>query len=151
MAISKMDCLVLLNELKANNIDTTSITNTLLKNDVCEEVLRFINSNRQMDVTAFYEKLRQSYNHKHSKLYKNIVKEIEDPSEVLTTLSGMLTQSLLYSKNLPNKDMFLHHVRAVEISKVLLNYFKTYDITVAIKLLKLIKADIKTLEYVNKN
>ena len=42
--------------------------------------------------------------------------------------------------------MFLKHVRLNEIYQVLLNYTKTYDLTLAIKLLKLIKLDIKALE-----
>ena len=77
------------------------------------------------------------------------MKEIEQPFEVLTTLSSLLTQILLYSKKLEdNRTLFLKHSRAEEISKVLTYYFRTYDITKAIELLKLIKADIKVLSMI---
>ena len=79
-------------------------------------------------------------------LYKNIVKEVEDPNEVLTTLSSMLTQILLFSKQVNNKQMFLKHARCNEITFVLNNYFKTYDLTNCLRLLRMIKADLKCLE-----
>ena len=110
------------------------------------QVLKFINDNRQLDLLGFYEKLRVNYNKKRSNLYINIVKEIEEPQEVLITLSAMLTQILLYSRQLDNKQLFLKHSRADDITKVLQNYFKTYDITNALRLMKLIKADLKALE-----
>ena len=62
----------------------------------------------------------------------------------------MLTQILIFSKSVEDRPMFLRHARADEISYVLTKYFKDYDITSALKLLKLIKADIKVLEYVSK-
>ena len=79
-------------------------------------------------------------------MYINIVKEIEDPTEVLTTLSAMLTQILRYSKKVENKTMFLRHARANDITKVLNNYFANYDLTLCLKLMRIIKADIKALE-----
>lgn len=145
--IKKTDCVLLLTEMqeKGKNV-SKHINKLMLSEDIPLEVLKFINENRQLDVLAFYEKLRSNYNKKKSNLYINIVKEIEEPQEILTTLSAMLTQILLFSKRLENKQMFLQHSRAHEITKVLDNYFKTYDITNALKLLRLIKADIKALE-----
>lgn len=145
--IKKTDCVLLLTEMqeKGKNV-SKHINKLMLSEDIPLEVLKFINENRQLDVLAFYEKLRSNYNKKKSNLYINIVKEIEEPQEILTTLSAMLTQILLFSKHLENKQMFLQHSRAHEITKVLDNYFKTYDITNALKLLRLIKADIKALE-----
>lgn len=145
--ITKNDCLLLLADIKNSGIDTTDITRELIKStNLPISVIKFINDNRQLDLTCFYERLRKNYNNKKSNLYKNIVKEIDEPGEVLTTLSSMLTQILLYSRQLENKQMFLKHARSIEISTVLTNYFKTYDLTNCIKLLRLIKADIKTLE-----
>ena len=109
-------------------------------------VIKFINDNRLLDLMNFYEKIRKSYNQKKSNLYINIVKEIEDPSEVLTTLSAMLTQVLRYSEEVEDKQMFLRHARASDISKVLSLYFNNWDLTNCLKLLKVIKADIKALE-----
>ena len=109
--------------------------------------LKFINKNRNIDLCRFYEKLRKSYNDKKSKLYINIVKEdFSKPNVALTTLSSLLTQILLFSKDLEDKDMFLRHSRAQEITKVLTLYFNDYDLSNAIKLLRIIKCDLKVLE-----
>lgn len=145
--ITKTDCLLLLTDMEEQGIDVSDKIRLLMTSrDLSLEVLKFINDNRQLDLLKFYEKIRVNYNKKRSNLYINIVSEIEEPQEVLTTLSAMLTQVLLYSKQLTNKNLFLKHSRAVEITKVLENYFKNYDITGALKLMKLIKADIKALE-----
>lgn len=149
MAISKNDCILLLGELKNSGCDTDAVLKKLLtnSNEGLIEAIKFINDNRQLDVTDFYTKVRKSYNNKKSKLYINIVKEIDDPTEVLTTLSALETQILLFARTAADRQMFLSHARAQEVSAVLNNYFKTYDITSCVKLLQLIKADIKALEY----
>lgn len=145
--ITRNDCLVLLKDIQNKGVDTKDVVNALVKaNTPTPEVIKFINDNRELSLVKFYEKIRKCYNEKHSKIYKNIVKEIEDPQEVLVTLSALLTQILLFSKNLEDKQMFLKHSRSYEISLVLQNYFKTYDLTNCINLLRLIKADIKCLE-----
>lgn len=146
--ITKNDCLLLLANIEESGVDTKEQVRKLIKDGMTVDIIKFINDNRQLDLSAFYEKLRWSYNHKKSQLYKNIVKEIEEPQEVLTTLSAMLTQILLFSKTTEDKQLFMKHARANEISLVLSNYFKTYDISTAIKLLRLIKADLKCLESV---
>ena len=143
------DELLLLYDLEKQGIDTTEITKKALsKNKVDFEVIKFINDNRQLDLTAFYEKIRKSYNHKKSTIYINIVKETEDIDKVLSTLSALLTQIILFSAKANNKIMFLRHARAEEISKVLTLYFKNYDIKNCINILKLIKADIKACEFI---
>lgn len=145
--ITKTDCYILLAELEKDGIDTKDALDKLSKsNNLPIDVIQFINQNRQLDLAMFYEKLRKNYNHKKSMLYKNIVKEVEDPNEVLTTLSSMLTQILLFSKQVNNKQMFLKHARCNEITLVLNNYFKTYDLTSCLRLLRMIKADLKCLE-----
>ena len=148
--ISKNDCLILLGDIKNNGGDVSEQIAYLIKNqEPNADIVKFINENRQLDLTSFYDKIRKSYNEKRSKLYINIVKEIEDPQDVLTTLSALLTQILLFSRNVENRVMFLRSSRAPQISLVLNNYFKTYDITTAQKLLKIIKADLKVCEYSN--
>ena len=145
--ITKTDCYILLAELEKDGIDTKDALDKLSKsNNLPIDVIQFINQNRQLDLAMFYEKLRKNYNHKKSMLYKNIVKEVEDPNEVLTTLSSMLTQILLFSKQVNNKQMFLKHARCNEITFVLNNYFKTYDLTNCLRLLRMIKSDLKCLE-----
>ena len=145
--ISKNDCLILLEDIKNKGIDTTEPLKELLNSNTLPlSVIKFINENRQLDLAAFYEKIRKNYNKKKSSLYINIVKEIEEPNEVLVTLSAMLTQILLFSKNVENKQMFLKHARANDISKILTLYFTNYDLTNCLKLMRIIKADIKALE-----
>lgn len=145
--ISRNDCFLLLADLEKNGVDTKQQISELVNSQsVPVSVVQYINENRQLDLTQFYEKIRKSYNNKKSNLYINIVKEVEDPNEVLTTLSALLTQILLFSRNTDNKQMFLRHARANDISTVLNMYFTKYDLTYCIKLLKLIKSDIKCLE-----
>ena len=97
--ITKTDCILLLTEQQENGIDVSDVLNTLIKqSEPSVEVIKFINDNRQLDLSRFYDKIRKSYNNKKSNLYINIVKEIEDPNEVIITLSAMLTQILLFSK-----------------------------------------------------
>lgn len=146
--IKKEDLLLLLTEMgDTDNEVSLQIRKLMTTKDISLDVLSFINKKRPLDVTNFYNMLRENYNNKKSKLYINIVKEIEDPQEVLTTLASLNLQILLYSKKLDNKQLFFQHTRAQDIIKVLDNYFKTYDITKCIKLLRYIKADLVCLEY----
>lgn len=152
--ITKRDCILLLSELSATGIDTTAILNKAIKaTDVDLSVIQFINSHRQLDVNAFYEKIRKSYNSKKSMLYKNIVTcdEVDCTDTVLTTLAALNLQILLYMNNVEDTKMFMSHTRFEEINQVLLNYSRTYDLVPCIKVLQIIKADLKAFEYINKN
>lgn len=145
--ITKNDAYILLAELEENGVDTKEITLKLASSPTLPiDVIKFINDHRQLELTQFFERLRKNYNNKKSNLYINIVKEIEEPNEVLTTLSALLTQILLFANKLPNKQMFLRHSRCNEITSVLNNYFNKYDLTNCVKLLRLIKIDLKCLE-----
>lgn len=147
--ITRTDCILLLSDLEERGIDTTAILKETLKTaEPTLTTIKFINDNRELALAQFYEKIRKSYNKKKSNLYINIVKEIETPNEVLTTLSALLTQILLFSNGVEDREMFLRHSRAYEISRILTNYFKSYDLTNCVKLLKVIKADIKALEMI---
>ena len=150
--ITKNDIFLLLSDLEDKGIEINkSIYSDVSKNGVSLDVLKFISSNMQLDLYRFYEKIRKSYNQKHSNLYINIVKEIEDVNKVLTTLSALQTQILLFSeREAVDREMFLRHARVSEISKVLFNYYQTYDLKPCIKLLKLFKTDIKCLQEVSK-
>lgn len=148
--ITKNDCLLLLGEISAKGIDTKEyITKTLKTNRIDLDVLKFINDNRPLELTQFYEKLRRNYNNKKSKLYKEIVQiDEKEPKDIVVTLSSLLTQILLFSNTLSNKQLFLKHSRTDEISKVLVKYFQEYDMQLCISMLTLIKADLKACEYV---
>lgn len=149
--ITKNDCLILLKELELNNVDVKEILRSLINNpsDI-SNVIKFINDHREIDLSKFYTKLRKSYNNKKSNLYINIVKEIEDVNDVLTTLASLQLQILLFSKNVEDKYMFLRHARIDEINKVLSIYYSSYNLTPCLKLLRIIKSDIKVLECMQK-
>ena len=147
--ITKNDIIILLTDLQEKGLDVSAHLNNTLKNGVSISTIQFINSNRQLDLYKFYEKIRKSYNQKHSNLYINIVKEIDDINKVLITLSALETQIIIFSKNVEDREMFLRHSRALEISKVLSNYFINYDSKPCIKLIQLIKADLKCLQEVS--
>lgn len=145
--ITKNDCLLLLTDISNRGTDTSHMMKKLMQaQDVDLEVIKFINENRPLEVAKFYEQLRYNYNHKKSKLYINIVKDIDDVHETLTTLSALLTQILLFSKKCDDRELFLKHSRAEEIGLVLTRYFKTYDLQTCLQLLRLIKLDLKALE-----
>lgn len=145
--ITRNDCFLLLRELQNNGIDTTEQINKLVSTQTLPlDVVKFINDNRQFDLSKFYEKIRKSYNTKKSNLYINIVKDIEEPNKILTTLSALLTQILLFSENAENRQMFLKHARAADIAKVLTIYFNNYDLTNCINILRVLKADLKAFE-----
>lgn len=152
--ITRRDCLLLLSELAAKGIDTQAMTKLALKStDANINVIKFINNNRQLDANAFYEKVRKSYNHKKSSLYKNIVTcdEVDCSETVLTTLAALNLQILLFAEKVTDLRMFLAHTRFEEINQALLNYSKTFDLVPCIKVLQIVKADLKAFEYITKN
>ena len=64
--ITKNDCYLLLSELETSGIDTSVPIKELMSSpSPTLEVIKFINDNRQLELTLFYEKLRKSYNHKY--------------------------------------------------------------------------------------
>ena len=150
MAITKQDCIVLLNDINADGVKDMAKKAALMK-DISLEIIDFINSNRQFEVSKFYEKLRHSYNDKKSNLYINIVRstETDDPKDVIVTLSSLGLQIVLFSKHVDDPQMFLRHARYEEIASCLYHYSKTMDMLPAIKLLRLFRSDLKAFEYLN--
>ena len=149
--ITRSDVVMLLTELKDNGEDVSQDIINLYKSETIPlSILKKINDSRPLDLLNFYEKIRNSYNKKRSKMYINIMRSDEnaltDPNITLTTLSALLNQILQF--DCEDKPMFLKHARADEITKVLGIYFNTYNLEPAYKLLSLIKADIKVLEMI---
>lgn len=146
--LSKSDLILILTELgEQQNIDTTNMVSEIVTaKKVPLNVLKFINDNRELDVTKFYRHIRKSYNQKKSKLYINIMKGLDDINETLTTLASLNLQILLFGSKLTDKQMFYKHSRAEDITKVLTLYYQNYDLTNCLKLLRLIKADILAFE-----
>ena len=148
MAITKTDCLILLKGLQNKGIDTKDAMVKVVKAaDPPFEVIKFINDNRPFEVSNFYDRLKKNNNLRKSTLYKNIVRSDEDePKNVLTTLSSLNLQILLFAEKCENPTMFLQNARFDEINAVLYNYSKTFDIIPCIELLKAVKADLKAFE-----
>ena len=151
--ITRRDCILLLSELEARGVDTKkTLEQALMSTEVDVDVIKFINTHRQLDANAFYEKLRKSYNMKRSDLYMNIVTcdERDCSTNVLTTLAALSLQILLFSRRVDNTRMFLAHTRFGEIQEALTNYSKTFDLIPCIQVLQIVKADLKAFEYINK-
>ena len=148
--ITKNDCLSILTKLDESGVSGVNsyVRKLVVARDIPLEVLKFISDNRGLEVSKFYEMLRKSHNQKKSPLYTNILKEIDDPQEVVTTLSCLLTQILLYGKKLNNRDQFFREVRAEELTRVLNNYFKTGLYEECLHLIKILKSDLLVLEYI---
>jgi hypothetical protein len=147
------DLILLLTELEEKGIEGASqqLRYLLTKSEISLDVLKFINSNRILDVAHFYEQIRKSYNAKKSSLYVNLVREeVKDPKDMLTTLASLNLQILLFANHLDNPQMFLSHSRAEEITRVLNNYYRTYDLKPVVALRSLIKADLKSFESIKK-
>lgn len=146
--LTKNDLVLLLTDLQESGEDVSrEIRQLYAAQSIPMTILKYINDRRQFDVAAFYELLRKNYNNKKSSLYKNIVKEtISDPTTILTTLAALNLQILLFAKKLDDSKMFLKHSRAEEITRVLNNYYRTYDLIPCLKLAKLIRADLIAFE-----
>ena len=149
--ITKNDCLTVLVALEDKGLDINQPMKKLVTSkDVPLDVLKFILDNRGIEVAHFYEMLRKKHNDKKSPLYHNIVKDIIDPEEIITTLACLLVQITLYSKKLQaNKEIFKREVRAEEITRVLNDYYATGTLDSCLVLLKLIKSDLLVLEHIS--
>jgi hypothetical protein len=149
--INKSDLITLLVALEDRGINIDyQMKKLLTTKEIPIETLKFILDNRGIEVANFYEMLRKKHNQKKSPLYHNIVKDITDPEEVITTLACLLVQITLYSKKLlANKEIFQREVRAEEISRVLNEYYATGALENCLSLIKLLKADLLVLEHIS--
>jgi hypothetical protein len=149
--ITKNDCLTILVSLEDKGVDINKPMKKLVTSkEIPLEVLKFILDNKGIEVANFYEMLRKKHNQKKSPLYLNIVKEITDTDEIITTLSCLLVQITLYSRKLTtNKKIFERETRAEEITRVLNDYYNTGDLTQCLTLLRLLKTDLLVLEHIS--
>lgn len=149
--INKSDLMTVLVALEDKGINiNTPMRKLVTSKEIPMDVLKFILDNRGIEVANFYEMLRKKHNQKKSPLYHNIVKEITDAEDIITTLACLLVQITLYSKKLPaNKEIFQREVRAEEITRVLNNYYNTGELDQCLALLKLLKTDLLVLEYIS--
>jgi hypothetical protein len=149
--ITKNDCLTILVSLEDRGVDIDQQMKKLLTaKEIPIDTLKFILENRGIEVANFYEMLRKKHNQKKSPLYHNILKDISDPDEIITTLACLLVQITLYSKKLTtSREIFQREVRAEEISRVLNNYYTTGMLDNCLALMKLLKADLLVLEHIS--
>lgn len=146
--IQQSDLILLLTELEQEGVEgaTQQIRSVITTPGIDIASIKFINAHRPFDVAQFYERLRKNHNEKKSPLYKNIVSDIDNVEEIITTLHAYILQVNLYSKHVENKQLFFKHARAEEVTRVLHKYYTDYDITSALKLIRLIKADLCVFE-----
>lgn len=146
--LTREDLLLLLDEIEQRGIGVKNYPYKLMMSDrIPPEILKFVNDNRPLEINNFYEMLRKNHNKKKTPLYKNLVKgEFDSNKEALITLASLHLQILLYAKKLEDETLFLKHSRAEEITQVLNNYYRTYDLIPCLKLLKLIRNDMKCFE-----
>lgn len=146
--LRKNDLILLLTRMQDDGVDASAqIRKVIASKDIPMDVVKFVNDSRQLDVTRFYEQIRRSYNEKRSSLYINLVREdLKDPKDALTTLASFNLQVLLFARRLDNPTMFLSHSRAEEVTRVLNNYYRTYDLAPVMALRTLIKSDLKAFE-----
>lgn len=148
--ITKADCMDILVKLEDKGVKIDSYMKKLLiSKEIPLDVLQFISKNQGLEAGNFYEMLRKKHNKDKSPLYTNILKDITNQDDVITTLTCLLTQIVLYSNKLDNKTSFLKEIRAEEVSRVLNKYFATGVADDCFTLLKLIKTDLLVLEYIN--
>lgn len=148
--LTNNDLSILLMEMEEEGVPgaSSALGKTLGKPGVDFDALRFVNSHRQLDVAGFYERVRKNGNDKRSDLYRNIVRGEWDPDKALSTLHAFALQAFLYSRKVDDakKQMFFRHVRAEEVSRVLHDYYESYDMGGVLKALSLIKADMLAFE-----
>lgn len=149
--ITKNDCMSVLVGLEKENFNIDPYLKMLITSrDIPVEVLKVIEEQRGLEIIAFYEMLRKSYNNKKSPLYKNIITgNFEDENFAITTLACLLVQIILYNNKLADNGLFLKAARAEEISRVLNTFFISGDSELILKLLYAIRSDLIVLEHIS--
>lgn len=149
--ITKNDCLSILVELEDRGVADINkyIRQLMSSKEIPLAVLKFIATNRGIEVANFYEILRNSYNDKRSKLYYNILNGSDNVNEILITLSSLLTQVFLHCKHIENPARFLKEIRASEIARVINEYCINEDPELCIKMLQAIRSDLTVMEYIS--
>lgn len=148
--LNKSDCMSILIKLEDQGVDINAqMKKLILAKDIPIDVLKFIAEKQGLEAVKFYEVLRKSYNNKKSKLYKNILDDI-NIEDVCVILSSLLLQIALYSSKLTDtKNSFLQEIRANEISEALADFYKSDNIEKCLAVLTAVKTDLLVLEYLN--
>ena len=74
--LTKTDLVLILTDIESNGVNVTNQIAKLMKSDsISLDVLKFINSQRQLDVADFYNMIRKNYNNKKSVIITNKIEE----------------------------------------------------------------------------
>lgn len=150
--ITKEDCLSILVRLGDEGINTDKeLALTAASKDVPIEVLKFIYNKQGTYLSDFCEMLRRKHNQNKSPLYINIMKEITDPKEVITTVAALLMQITLFGTKLTEeqREVFYKEARVNLILSVLSDYYNYDNYDKCTALLKIFKADMLVAEAVS--
>lgn len=146
--LGRQDCYKLLIDIKNKGINVDKYFLMLSQSvEIPVEVIKFINENRELDITRFYEDLREKHNKRKSKMYYDLMRELE-PEESIITLSSLITRAFIFGKTLSTRDriQFYENIDIPSITSAINEYTKTSDIGKCLEILSKIKNDIKVLE-----
>lgn len=148
--LSKNTCYKILLEMRDDGQNVTRYINLVSSNTIVpKEVIQFINNQRPLKVTEYYDELRKLHNKKHVKLYKELLEESRDDIQRMTkVLSSYITRALIYTENMDGQDKFnfLENARIPDCSVALSKYFIDKDDSLIKETFDLIRTDIKILE-----
>lgn len=148
--LTKNDCMSILVDLENTGLHINDQMRALLSSkEIPLEVLKFIVSNKGVEASNFYEFLRRKHNEKKSKLYTNLLRDLDDEFDIITTLSSLVTQIFLHGSKIENYSKFYREIRLEEILRVLHEYSETEQVESCKKVLSLIKSDLMVFEYLN--
>lgn len=150
--ITKEDCLSILVRLSDEGINTDKeLAITAASKEVPFEILKFIYNKRGTYLSDFCGMLRRKHNQGKSPLYINIMKEITDKKDVITTVTALLMQITLFGTKLTDdqRETFYKEARVNLILSVLADYYNYDNYDKCIALLKVFKADMLVAEAVS--
>ena len=150
--ITKEDCLSILVRLGDSGINTDKeIARTAASKEIPFDVLKFIYVHQGTYLSDFCEMIRRKHNQNKSPLYINIMKEITDKKDVITTITALLMQITLFGTKLTEeqREVFYKEARVNLILSVLSDYYNYDNYDKCIALLKIFKADILVAEAVS--
>lgn len=108
--------------------------------------IRYLASIQSLDIANFFEHLRSSCNKGKSRLYINLMKEENNPDDLIITLSSYILQANIYLKKSVNKRLFTEEAQLAEATEALNSYYKTRDLQLILNEVSKIKANIKLWE-----
>ena len=130
---NKQQCYKLLFDMRNQGINVmqqlTELSNSV---NVPDNVIKFINEHRSLDITRFYEELRKENNKKGSKLYKEIVDEAKDPIKRIKAISSYITKGIIAAEKfeIVDKPSFYKAIRLDECVKALNEYVANGSVNV---------------------